>query len=48
VQAGEKLATIQYNSDTRLAEAKKLIESSFVIGDTAPPVPPLIRRIIGA
>lgn len=48
VEAGEKLAIIQYNSDKRLAEAKKLIESSFVIGDTAPPVPPLIRRIIGA
>jgi len=48
VQQGETLATIQYNSDARLPEAKKLIESSFVFGDTAPPVTPLIRRIIGA
>jgi pyrimidine-nucleoside phosphorylase len=48
VHPGEKLVTIQYNSDTRLAEAKDLIASSFIIGDDAPPVPPLIRRIIGA
>jgi pyrimidine-nucleoside phosphorylase len=48
VHSGEKLVTIQYNSDTRLAEAKDLIASSFIIGDNAPPVPPLIRRIIGA
>jgi len=48
VQAGEKLVTIQYNSDTRLAEAKDLIASSFIFGDKAPPVPPLIRRVIGA
>lgn len=48
VQAGEKLVTIQYNSDTRLSEAENLIASSFVIGDTAPRVPPLIRRVIGA
>jgi pyrimidine-nucleoside phosphorylase len=48
VQAGEKLVTIQYNSDTRLAEAKDLIASSFILGDNAPPVPPLIRRVIGA
>jgi pyrimidine-nucleoside phosphorylase len=48
VHSGEKLVTIQYNSDTRLAEAKDLIASSFIIGDSAPPVPPLIRRVIGA
>jgi pyrimidine-nucleoside phosphorylase len=47
VHSGEKLVTIQYNSDTRLAEAKDLIASSFIIGDNAPPVPPLIRRVIG-
>jgi pyrimidine-nucleoside phosphorylase len=48
VQAGEKLVTIQYNSDTRLPEAKDLIASSFILGDNRPPVPPLIRRVIGA
>ena len=48
VHSGEKLVTIQYNSDTRLAEAKDLIASSFIILDNAPPVPPLIRRVIGA
>lgn len=47
VDSGEKLVTIQYNSDTRLAEAKDLIASSFIIGDKAAPVPPLIRRVIG-
>ncbi|HXP23443.1 MAG TPA: thymidine phosphorylase [Candidatus Sulfotelmatobacter sp.] len=48
VHSGEKLVTIQYNSDTRLAEAKDLIASSFIILDNAPPVPALIRRVIGA
>jgi len=48
VEAGEKLATIQYNSETRLGEAKKLIESSFVIGGTVAKTPRLIRRVIGA
>jgi pyrimidine-nucleoside phosphorylase len=45
--AGEKLVTIQYNSEERLPEAKDLVASSFVFGDQAPPALPLIRRIIG-
>jgi pyrimidine-nucleoside phosphorylase len=48
VQAGEKLVTIQYNSEAKLGEARKLIEASFSFGDHAPPPPPLIRRIIDA
>ena len=48
VTAGEKLVTIQYNSEARLAEARNLLEHGFVIGDTQPPQPALIRRIIGA
>lgn len=48
VEVGEKLVTIQYNSGTRLGEAKKRIESSFVIIETVARVPPLIRRVIGA
>jgi len=47
VQAGEKLVTIQYNSEARLAEAKNLVAASFEIGDVAPQAPPLISRIIG-
>ena len=47
LQVGEKLVTIDYNSETRLAEAKNLIEHSFEFSDTAVPPPRLIRRIIG-
>jgi pyrimidine-nucleoside phosphorylase len=47
VQAGEKLATIHYNSEAKLAEAKNLITAAFEIGDVAVPAPPLISRIIG-
>ena len=47
VQAGEKLVTIQYNSETKLGEAKNLVAAAFEIGDVAPPMPPLISRIIG-
>jgi pyrimidine-nucleoside phosphorylase len=47
VAAGEKLVTIQYNSETRLAGARKLIEDSFVFADHQPLMPPLIRQVIG-
>jgi pyrimidine-nucleoside phosphorylase len=47
VQAGEKLVTIQYNSSTKLDEARHMIAAAFEIGDNAVPSPPLIRRIIG-
>ena len=47
VQAGEKLVTIQYNSEAKLAEAKNLVASAFEIGEMATPPPPLISRIIG-
>jgi pyrimidine-nucleoside phosphorylase len=47
VQLGEKLVTIDYNSDARLPEAKQLIEESFEFTDTPVAAPPLIRRIIG-
>jgi len=50
IEIGEPLATIHYNSDAKLAEAKDLVAESFVIdqdsGGQAPR--PLIRRIIGA
>jgi pyrimidine-nucleoside phosphorylase len=47
VRAGEKLVTIQYNSETRLAEAQKLIEDGFVFAEHQPLMPPLIRQVIG-
>jgi pyrimidine-nucleoside phosphorylase len=49
VEKGEPLATIHYNSDAKLAEAKRMVAESFVIEDRAGQAPrPLIRRIIGA
>jgi thymidine phosphorylase len=47
VQAGEKLVTIQYNSETKLAEAKNLAAAAFEISEVATPPPPLISCIIG-
>ncbi len=49
VEIGEPLATIHYNTDTKLAEAKALIAGSYFVGETAPQEQrPLVRRIIGA
>ena len=49
VEKNEKLATIHYNSDAKLAEAKTLIAGSYVIGERAPQEKKLlVRRIIGA
>jgi pyrimidine-nucleoside phosphorylase len=51
VEKGEPLATIHYNSDAKLAEAKRMVAESFV---TDPDIAaqgeprPLIRRIVGA
>jgi len=47
VHAGEPLATIHYNSDARLKEARRLLEESYAIAPE-PPVAaqPLIHRII--
>jgi pyrimidine-nucleoside phosphorylase len=47
VQADEKLVTIHYNSDAKLAEAKNLIAAAFEFSDGPVAAPPLIRRIIG-
>src|SRR6266446_6722421 len=49
VEKGEPLATIHYNSDARLAEAKRRIAESYFIGEEAPREKrPLVRRLIGA
>jgi pyrimidine-nucleoside phosphorylase len=49
VEKNEKLVTIHYNSDAKLAEAKSLIASSYTVGERGPQEKrPLVRRIIGA
>jgi pyrimidine-nucleoside phosphorylase len=49
VEKNEKLVTIHYNSDAKLAEAKSLIASSYTVGEREPQEKrPLVRRIIGA
>ena len=49
VEKGEPLATIHYNSDAKLAEAKTRITDSYQIGEEAPREKrPLVRRVIGA
>jgi pyrimidine-nucleoside phosphorylase len=48
VVAGEPLATIYYNAETRAARARQLLEESFQISESAPREKrPLIHRIIG-
>jgi pyrimidine-nucleoside phosphorylase len=49
VEKGEPLATIRYNADTRLAEAKALIAENYFFAQERPKEKrPLIRRILGA
>jgi pyrimidine-nucleoside phosphorylase len=49
IEKNEPLATIHYNSDARLAEARAMIAASYQIGESAPREKrPLIRRILGA
>jgi len=49
VEAGEPLATIHYNNDAKLAEAKALIAASYFVGEkVSQEKPPPVRRIIGA
>jgi pyrimidine-nucleoside phosphorylase/thymidine phosphorylase len=49
VEKGEPLATIHYNSDAKLDEAKSRIAESYHIGEQAPnEKQPLVRRLIGA
>src|SRR5258708_6334365 len=48
-EKGGPLATIHYNSDAKLAEAKSLIADGYHIGEAAPREKrPLVRRLIGA
>jgi len=47
VAAGEPLCTLVYNSASRAARAKKLIERSFQVADAPPLLRPLVHRVVG-
>jgi pyrimidine-nucleoside phosphorylase/thymidine phosphorylase len=48
IKKGESLATIHYNADGKLGEAKAMVAASYLIAPEAPrQTSPLIRRIIG-
>jgi pyrimidine-nucleoside phosphorylase len=49
VEKGEPLATIFYNHDARLTQAKILVAESYHLGESAPQGKrPLVRRVVGA
>ena len=48
VERGAPLATLHYNSDARLEEARSLVESAYRIADEPPAPRPLVHKIIGA
>ena len=45
-EKNEMLAELQYNKRTHLAEAAKLVEEAYVIGDEPPPKKPLILETL--
>jgi pyrimidine-nucleoside phosphorylase len=47
VERGSKLATLHYNSNARLDEARKLVEASYRIGPEPPAPRPLVHKVIG-
>jgi pyrimidine-nucleoside phosphorylase len=48
VASGEALCTVEYNSDARLEEARRLLLSAYTISLQPPAAnPPLIHRVIG-
>jgi pyrimidine-nucleoside phosphorylase len=48
IKKGESLATIHYNADAKLGEAKAMVAASYFIAPETPrETSPLIRRIIG-
>src|ERR1700722_4342739 len=49
VERGEPLCTMHYNSDARLAEARRLVETAYRIEtEKLKSLPPLIYRVIGS
>jgi pyrimidine-nucleoside phosphorylase len=48
VERGEPLCTLHYNSEARLAEARRLAETAYRIESEKPKsLPPLVYRVIG-
>jgi pyrimidine-nucleoside phosphorylase len=49
VQRGEPLCTLHYNSNARLEEARRLVETAYRIEPQPPKeLPPLVHQVIGA
>jgi pyrimidine-nucleoside phosphorylase len=48
VERGAPLATLHYNSDARLEEARSLVEASYRLAGQPPAPRPLIHKVIGA
>jgi pyrimidine-nucleoside phosphorylase len=46
VAASDALCTIYYNDETRMAQARKLLQQSYTIGDAMPAPGRLVRRVI--
>jgi thymidine phosphorylase len=46
VAASDALCTIYYNDETRMAQARKLLQQSYTIGDAMPEPGRLVRRVI--
>jgi pyrimidine-nucleoside phosphorylase len=46
IQAGERLCTIYYNSETHVEEASQMVEDAFRISANAPEAPTLIYEVI--
>jgi thymidine phosphorylase len=46
IQAGERLCTIYYNSETNVEEASQMVEDAFRISASAPEAPTLIYEVI--
>ena len=46
IQAGERLCTIYYNSDTHLEEASQMVEDAYHIAAAAPEKRPLVYEVI--
>lgn len=46
VAARDALCTIYYNDETRMAQARKLLQQSYTIGDAMPAPGKLVRRVL--
>jgi pyrimidine-nucleoside phosphorylase len=48
VRRGQPLCTLHYNLAARLDEAKRLVETAYLIAPEPPPKRPLVRRVVEA